>query len=562
MMRDRDGRPVKVTRRALLGSAAASFGVASIAGAAWAAFDAVPQLPARVKNVNTTSIRDAMELGCRTMQSVFDADDHANPFFLSSVWPKAQLSFSENHSEAHVPGRHLNALLNAEDALGVPVEDASIEKLTRAAFLSYSGPVPLPLNREKIGGKPVRFIAHNIREGFHALYALVKYRKSEPAREMAEKSVAAINNYWNADRGWEKSALEKMGLTVIGEPGPFVTGIARSLGPLVKYYRATQYTPALELATTLKDKLIRECFTEDGGYSIEKLGMHVHSATCVMSSLAQYAELKNDAALIRRVQKFFDNGLRQVSNDLGWSIEAAHPDWVRGEANNTGDILETALILGSMVDSNYYQRAERILRGHLLPCQLRDTSWIRNPPNPNGEDGKRNVADRHLGAFGFPAPYGHKPVGLKEISFNMDIVGGAVGSLCEAYRSATQFGDFGHRVNLLMDHETDAIAVRSPYTHDALTIELRKPGVLSVRLPQWLKQDEVSVDGTAVPVRKGPYLVFTNIAVGKPVHLRMPLKTSTIMLEHRTQRIRVNLKGDSVVAMENFGQPLTYFDPI
>ena len=36
----------------------------------------------------------------------------------------------------------------------------------------------------------------------------------------------------------------------------------------------------------------------------------------------------------------------------------------------------------------------------------------------------RDVAERHLGAFGFPAPYGHKPVGAQWIGFNMDIVGG------------------------------------------------------------------------------------------------------------------------------------------
>ena len=39
-----------------------------------------------------------------------------------------------------------------------------------------------------------------------------------------------------------------------------------------------------------------------------------------------------------------------------------------------------------------------------------------------------------LGAFGFPAPYGHRFRGATRISFNMDIVGGATASLCEAYR--------------------------------------------------------------------------------------------------------------------------------
>ena len=58
------------------------------------------------------------------MCSVFNADDGDIPFFGSCVWPEAELSFHAYHSEAHVPGRHLNALLMAEHGLDVPAQDA------------------------------------------------------------------------------------------------------------------------------------------------------------------------------------------------------------------------------------------------------------------------------------------------------------------------------------------------------------------------------------------------------------------------------------------------------
>src|SRR3954452_20342721 len=141
-----------------------------------------------VTNVNTTDIRAAISLGCRTMQSVFNADDGDIPFFGSSVRPKAALSFIPIHSEAHIPGRHLNALLNAEDTAGIQIDETAIDTLSRAAFFAYSGPVALPLNRDHVGGRLVNFAPHNIREGFHALYALVAYRGSERARDLAEAS--------------------------------------------------------------------------------------------------------------------------------------------------------------------------------------------------------------------------------------------------------------------------------------------------------------------------------------------------------------------------------------
>ena len=188
-----------------------------------------------------------------------------------------------------------------------------------------------------------------------------------------------------------------------------------------------------------------------------------------MSSLAQLADLMQDSLLMRRVRAFYDNGLREIRDALGWVIESSLPDRPSdlGEVNNTGDILETALILGRWGYTEYYHDAERILRGHLLPSQLRDISFIEEPPNPDNEDGKRDVAARHCGAFGFPAPYGHAPLGKNLISFNMDIVGGAVGSLCEAYREVARFDEAGHWLNLLFDHETDAIKIESPYTHPA-----------------------------------------------------------------------------------------------
>ena len=147
-----------------------------------------------------------------------------------------------------------------------------------------------------------------------------------------------------------------------------------------------------------------------------------------MSSLAQLADLTRDEGLLDRVKAFYDNGLWQIRDALGWVIESSAPDSDpdKGEVNNTGDIVDTALILGRHGYPEYYEDAERIVRCHMLPSQLRDASFIEEPPNPDGEDGRHNVADRHLGAFGFPAPYGHEPVGATRVSFNMDIVGGSV----------------------------------------------------------------------------------------------------------------------------------------
>ena len=525
---------------------------------------------AKLHDVNTRDILDAIRLGCRTMASTFDADDNDIPFFGVTVRPEVRLSFSAGGSEGHVPGRHLNALLNAEDAAGIRIDEDAVDKHTRAAFFSYSGAVPLPLNRTEIGGPLVIFIPHNIREGFHALYPLVKYRNSARARELAEASIAAIFEYWHPVQGWnyDKLAHEK-GLNIRRER-TFISGVARAIGPLVKYYRATGYGPALELAIALKEKAINDVFAEDGGYDADKFGYHNHSTTCVMSSLAQLADLTCDSNLMNRVKAFYDNGLWRIRDELGWSIETSQPEdnSARGEVNNTGDILETALILGRWGYPQCYHDAERILRCHALPSQLRDVSWIEEPPNPEGVDGKRDVANRLRGAFGFPAPYGHEPVNITtsnkpRVSFNLDIVGGTVGALCEAYREVTRFEASGHWVNLLFDHETPTIEVKAPYTHPALCIRLKRSGPLFVRVPPWVEPQNITIQGVAGAIRHtNGYLFIPEPPVNREISLVYPLSTQEITLKNPDGQIRVRFRGDEVVGMDNFGADLTFFDPI
>ena len=518
----------------------------------------------KVSNVNTHNIRAGIELGCRTMSNVFNADDNDIPFFGSEVIPNPRLSFSQVHSESHVPGRHLNALLNAEDAAGVSISEEAIEKHAAAAFFSYSGPVPLPMNRDRVDGPIENFNDHNVREGMHALYALVRYRGSERAREVAESSIEFILDAWDPVDGWDREGIANAHGIRWTRQTTFITGVARAIGPLVKYYRATGSGKALELASLLAEKATSEFFLADGSYDREKFGVHTHSTTCVMSSLAQLADLTGDAALLERVWAFAENGLWEIRNELGWVIESSAGDSPpdKGEGNNTGDIVETDLILGRYGYPGYFQDAERILRGHLLPSQLRDANFIPEPANPADEDGLRNVRERHLGAFGFPAPYGHRPLGLERVSFNMDIVGGVVGTFCEVLREGVVKGPDSVRVNLLLDQDTPDALVQAGESSGRVSVTTRHAAPLWIRLPRWADRASLQVRGTEDYRLLGDYLFVAQPEPGKPISLEYPPVRTEIVLAHRTRNIRTVLEGDAVAAMDNCGAELTFFDPL
>jgi len=516
----------------------------------------------QLSDVNTTDIVDAIRLGCRAMTRMFNADDADIPYFRVIVRPDAFLDMS---LEDHVPGRHLNALLNAEAAASVDIDEDAVDKHARAAFFSFSGALPLCLGRKDYQGEPMKFSGHNIREGFHALYPLVLYRQSDEARKIAEACIATIFEYFDPDIGCDLDRLESEFSIESNREGTFVNRVGRAIGPLVKYYRATGHGPALDLAITLKEIAIADFYGADGTYDAESFGTHAHSVTCTLSSLAQLADLTRDSVLMDHVKTFFDNGLWQMRDQTGWSVENTRPPAERsdeGEMNNTGDILETALILGRWGHTDCYHDAERILRCHLLPSQLRDVSFMKEPENPEGLDRLTNVVDRVRGLYGFPAPYGHEPIGNNRIRFNTDVVGGSVASLCEAWREVTRTEETGIWVNLLFDRDTPDVEITSPYTGPHLSVRVKKQLPLFVRIPPWVHRDTMQVRGIAgAPLFTNGYLFVAHPPVNREIVIEFPLAEEEITLVHQEREIRTRMRGDAVAAMENFGADLTFFDP-
>ena len=96
-----------------------------------------------------------------------------------------------------------------EDALGVSVSELAIEMHTRATLFSNSGPLPLPVNRDRVGGPIANFTEHNVCERFHALYGLAKFRDAATTCEMTELSIAFIFKLWDPEWGWDRKAFDK-----------------------------------------------------------------------------------------------------------------------------------------------------------------------------------------------------------------------------------------------------------------------------------------------------------------------------------------------------------------
>ena len=527
------------------------------------AFDPSRTPPARVQNVNATDLRAAVTSACHVMGQIFNPDDNGRPYMYTRIWPDGWLGFSPWHGAIQMSGRHLDALLAAEHAFDLPALDPVIAAHTKAAFFSLSAG-PLPGNHRDPGGPLVEVDEHSIREALHGLHALVRYRNSDQAHTAAEALIRDVQRLWGRNEDWDEQAIEHTyGLPMVVRP-TFVEGVGRAIGPLVKFHETTRSPEALSLAQHLADHATTHAFLADGKYDAERLGAHCHSTTCTLSGLARLADLTGDQHLLNRTRQFYDHGLPTIRDEVGWVRERHHRESAgfhpeQGEMNNVGDIIETAVILGRHFGDSYYQDAERYLRCQLLPSQVRDLSFMEEVA---GGDERRDLQTRLLGVFGFSAVYGHLPKGKHEAAPSLDIVGGATASLCAAQQAIAPTVNGATHINMLFDYESDDICIESPYTGPVLRITPKTAGDIHVRIPTWADIDTITVNShPAQPLVRNNRLILFEPQIGQPIEIGLPLPDMHVQIHHDEHVIEAELRGDSMLAMDDLGAGLAYFPP-
>lgn len=521
--------------------------------------------------VNDSDILLAIREGLRPIQFFYDKE-HGNLPYFGNVMAGGDYFGNKLHTSyslSHIPGRWLNALLNAEDVLGKEIDESIVDILKNWAYASVeeSGiglPACIDLDTLTI---TKQYDLHNLREAMHAYYALVKYRNDERALTLAETVIDTVEEYYDYERGYFKrdEFYKDTGGTLV-EPiqknYPFPVSFGRYIGPLVKLYNACGNEKALKQAIKLKDTCFKYILDQRGTYDPKKFGYHTHSTTAMISSLAQLGETLGDTGIIRRVKAFIENGLNLIAVDFGWCIERYDRNDLTGEINNTSDIMESYIILANAGFKSYYSCAEQILRAHFLPSQMLDTHFIPQMMNP--DDGKTfMIHEFSKGAFGFPSPYGHEYEIGSKISFNWDIVGGAIGGLCEAYRNIIEEKENMLSINMLFDYSCASINIISPYENSGvLEIYLKKPkNYIQVRLDESFEVNNVKVEGCDSVISEG-YLYLLSPDINKKILITLPMKEVLKEYRFREHSFKMFFKGQKVIGAQSSGKRLCYFEEI
>ena len=413
----------------------------------------------------------------------------------------------------HNVGRAIDGLLKGRAATGRSVDSSILDALRRVLFATLDNPTGMPAAWSRLTdfyypGQHAGMIcsSHNIREAVQGLLELYLLDGDDEAHQRLIKILDTLYEITDEQGCYRSERIAEYSLLCSGLPfgdhcmyGGFFKSSAQDRGRLImaltQVYRAIGNSCALELAHRFVRLVRGEAFTPDGRLT-HYAGSHTHSITGTVHGLADWGLLACDFDTLNHARKIMDVGLLPTYSRFGWSIEGAWREARpgRGEVNNTGDMVQTSLILGRAGWPCFFESAERMIRSHILPSQWRIGQKYLQPKN-DPENHPNQLPETEDGGWGFPGVndrYSGDRFGV------LDITQGGIQCLWAAINDGISGNQYRTEVNLLFSNSISSLNVQS---------ELPERGTLSicsqqtkqmtadvwVHRPTWLAVDQLDV---------------------------------------------------------------------
>jgi hypothetical protein len=351
---------------------------------------------------------------------------------------------------------------------------------------------------------------------------------------------------------------------------------AAALVPAVRFFRATGYEPALELAQGLATYALRQTqgYLPDGSLHPgegEGRGQgtmdHLHTRTNFLLGVLELGVVTRRRELVGWARQSYEHA-RLWGTDFGWFPEGMGHR--HGELCCTTDMIEAALLLGRHVSPRYYADAERFGRNHLLESQLLSLPDLEealsrlpedpsSPPHEGRYSTTEDVAASQIGGFASrsapnDALHPDAPMMMQ---------------CCNAAGARALWDLWSHA------HEEGAVhlrfSVESPWyrvvSHEPsegrLDITPKREGPLSLRLPEGVEHAVVVAQGDSRGLEAKEGYVHLTVEAGPTLslHYALPHRTAhyRVGLEPRTLSCTGEWRGETLMSVEPAGPLLPLY---
>lgn len=497
--------------------------------------------------LQAVDLRRFMRLGVEHIgQGAVDRRRGCLPLVRFYLTEKPARAAHEYWSSPHMVGRFLDALAVTAEVVDAPIDDELINGLRTLLHASLDNPTGLPFYAFPSPEGKRTADMHNCRETLLGLVALGQWRHCERSMTLARSLVRTIDEATRATGGFPSPSRDLDGWAAF-DPNQSNTTTGLLIGGLLAYYRATNDPLAIDLAKRFAEVNLRD-FTPDGELAATA-GTHLHSTEGTITAILDLGVVTGERRYIDAARRVYDVGLKQWRTSYGWAKEQRNTEPGRGEANNTGDFIEAALILGQNGQPQYYRDAERFIRNGLLASQIVATDWIGQSDERDADERiYSDIRRRARGAFAFTTPNGYH-------SYNTDLIGGALQSLAQAYRQIVSHDSAGAHVNMLFTCDSPWLTVKSSLPEAGrLDIRMLKAEPLWVRMGDMAGRGdvEVRVNGVLRTAEwAGSELVVRSTTPDATVSITFPLdKRHTTEPAPGHEPAEIDWLGDTIVGMQ------------
>lgn len=344
--------------------------------------------------------------------------------------------------------------------------------------------------------------------------------------------------------------------------------------PLLRFYAATGYEPALNLAGRMIRFMLHRAhgFEPDGRFH-ETTGFwsHFHSKSTTITAIILYGLLAGQPEYVAWGRRAYE-AAKAWGTDFGWFPEDLH-NMRRCETCGVTDMIEAALLLGLHVNPAYLDDAQRYGRNHLLESQLLSTAGIAGIPESLASQPKhledpraytdRDVVQRALGSFaGWSAPNDFFDEGrfsgmgccsaagtraLYDLWHHAVDDDGEIARVHMAFGRACTWGD---------------LSTTEPFA-GGLAVHLKSPRQLAVRIPNWTVRSEVEVYVNGAPARaesRGQYLWLEGLQAGDTATIGYPAPLCMHSYVLGDSTYVANYRGDTIVSITPRGRFLPLYE--
>ncbi len=538
-------------------------------------FAADPGLQARLEAVRASPFdliaRAHLALGgCTGLRNMARG---GQPYTYAELHTEPPLAFHAPWDYADVTGRLLEALTFAHIMTGTaPGEaDASYAQIL-ASCQREDGLISLPAEAWT-HTSPVVELDWSQRGALMAWTTRYLALNDQDSLARANRLVHALYKtaVWEGETCWyPASFLPATGWTDRLPPTGRMSDVligAQIVFPLARLACATGNSEALQLAKGLI-RFHRErsgAFTAEGKLT-DKAGRYLHSTTGFLLGTLKYGVVTGRNEMVDWVEAAYQN-VREWGTDFGFFPHRTHgKDRWQGDLCATQDMIEIAILLGLNREHGYFADVERFGRNHLLESQIQNLDWV--------DQGKEaSFCTEVWGAH-------HPPEGVTTDAVTRRAVGGFAGwtRFNDAFDPANprlmqRCNGAGMRAIYDLWHHSiarteSAVMVNEHFSRDSrwagvtsyvptkgrVDVLMKSRGVLAVRVPLQVNQDQVQVHVNGVRPRQevvvGGYARLEALQLGDVVTVEWPLAERATFYEMDDERLLANWRGDTLLRMD------------